>query len=221
MKCNFRSVRNPHVNQKGVVLFIALVVLIAMSIAGVALVRSTDTANIISGNFAFRQAALQESDVGVDAAFLALNDALSANYIANKNANAAPRYYATMQTPATAPALNANGAPSYINNMSSTDAVGAADVYATGVGPNGNRVRYVIERMCNLIPPANTAPPSTAAQISANCLTYNPASVSNSSRNALRIKLEGIATGNVYYRVTVRVDGPRNTVSIAQAIVRV
>lgn len=221
MKYHHHSFKWGQKKERGVVLFIALIVLVAMTIAAVALVRSTDTANIISGNFAFRQAALQESDVGIDAAFLALNDALNASYIANKNANSAPRYYATMQTSSTTLALNANGAPTFINNMSPTDTVGSADVYAAGVGPNGNRVRYVIERMCKLVTVSPEVPPSTAAQISANCLTYNPASVSNSSRNALRIKLGGIATGNVYYRVTVRVDGPRNTVSIAQAIVRV
>jgi Tfp pilus assembly protein PilX len=216
MKSEFRSARQRYSHEKGVVLFIALIVLIAMSIAAIALVRSTDTANIISGNFAFKQAALQEGDVGLDVGFLALNDALSVNFIANKNADAAPRYFATMQTAATG--LDPNGAPNFINAMTPADAVGAADVYAGGVGPNGNRVRYVIERMCNLV---GGVPPSTAAQISANCITYTPASVSNSSRNSMRVRLNPVTTGNVYYRITVRVDGPRNTVSISQAIVRV
>ena len=46
--------RNPG-GQSGVVLFIALIVLVAMSLAGVALVRSVDTNLLIAGNLAFKQ----------------------------------------------------------------------------------------------------------------------------------------------------------------------
>ena len=55
--------------QSGVVLVISLIVLVALTLAGLALVRSTDTGNVISGNFAFRMAALQSVDTGVEAAF--------------------------------------------------------------------------------------------------------------------------------------------------------
>ena len=42
--------------QQGVILFIALIVLVAMSLAGIALMRSVDTNVLIAGNLAFRQA---------------------------------------------------------------------------------------------------------------------------------------------------------------------
>lgn len=202
--------------QRGVVLFIALIVLIVMTMASIALIRSTDTVNVIAGNIAFRQAALQESDTGIDAAFRAMGDPLGAGYVANKAVSSAPRYYAVMQT------LGANGAPTLIYDMLPSDAVGNADVYGTtnGFGPNGNRVRYVVERMCNPVA-GGTAAPASEAEIKANCITYQPGSMSNSSRNAGRIKLNAVTLPNVYYRVTVRVDGPRGTVSIAQSIVRV
>lgn len=214
MKPNIRFPVRSRKSQQGVVLFIALIVLVAMSLAGIAMIRSTDTGNVIAGNIAFRQAALQESDTGVNAAFLALSDALGAGYIANKAAtNLAPRYYPVMQ------ALGTNGAPTSVNNMTSSDAVGTADVYAAGVGTNGNRVRYVIERMCTLN--AANQPPATSADIAAYCIVYTPGSTDNSSRNAGRIKMAAVSTTNVYYRVTIRVDGPRNTVSMAQAMVRI
>lgn len=218
MKPNIRLTVRSRKSQQGVVLFIALIVLVAMSLAGIALIRSTDTGNVIAGNIAFRQAALQESDTGVNAAFLALSDALGAGYIANKAAtNLAPRYYPVMQ------ALGTNGAPTAVNNMTSSDAVGTADVYAAGIGTNGNRIRYVIERMCTLTPagPGGGLPPATSAEILANCIVYTPGSTDNSSRNAGRIKMAAVSTTNVYYRVTIRVDGPRNTVSMAQAMVRI
>ena len=39
--------------QSGVVLFISLIILVAMSLAGIALIRSVDTSNLIAGNLAF------------------------------------------------------------------------------------------------------------------------------------------------------------------------
>jgi hypothetical protein len=54
--------------QRGSALFIALISLVTMTLAGIALVRSVDTINLISGNFSFRQAALHASDLGVEAA---------------------------------------------------------------------------------------------------------------------------------------------------------
>ena len=42
--------------QRGLVLFFALIALVAMSLAALALVRSVDTSTLISGNLAFRQA---------------------------------------------------------------------------------------------------------------------------------------------------------------------
>lgn len=210
----------PH--QEGVVLFIALVVLVAMTMSGLALMRSTDTANVIAGNVAFKQAALQEADVGIEAAFLALSDPLAVGYIPNKNATATPRYYALMETPATN--LRSSGMPASVHEMKADDAVDAdADLYATandGVGPSGNRVRYVIERLCGPVP-ATGEPPATPDEVLSNCLVYTPASVSNSSQNSGRIKLNPISLTTVYYRVTVRVDGPRNTLSITQATLRI
>ncbi len=65
--------------QKGVVLFIALIVLVALTMAGIALVRSVDTANIIAGNLAFKEGTLQAADLGVEAAVTALPDIVTNN----------------------------------------------------------------------------------------------------------------------------------------------
>ena len=61
-------------DQRGVVLFIALIVLVAMSLAGIAIMRSVDTGNLISGNVAFKQGTLSAADRGVDDAFKYLKD---------------------------------------------------------------------------------------------------------------------------------------------------
>lgn len=205
--------------QSGVVLFIALVVLVAMTMGGLALMRSTDTANVIAGNVAFRQAALQEADVGTETAFRVLSDPLVGGYINNKNTTAKPRYYATMEV------LRPSGMPKVVYGMKADDAVDIhADVYATGdggIGPSGNRVRYVIERLCRQTDDTPPSSPATPEEMLVNCLVYTPASVSNSSQNSAKIKLNPISLTTFYYRVTVRVDGPRNTLSITQATLRI
>lgn len=63
-----RRLLRPAGSQSGVALIMVLIMLAAMAIAGVALVRIVDSANVISGNFAFRQATLNIADLGVEAA---------------------------------------------------------------------------------------------------------------------------------------------------------
>jgi len=76
--------------QRGVVLIIALIVLVAMTLAGIALVRSVDTSNIIAGNMAFQQSATHLGDVGAETAIAWLR----ANPILLSNDNASNGYTA-------------------------------------------------------------------------------------------------------------------------------
>lgn len=197
--------------QTGVVLFIALIVLVAMTLAGIALVRSVDTGNVVAGNIAFRQAAVQEADLGIDAALASL-----ATTPLTSNSGV---YYATRQPLAT------NGVPAALNSMKPNDAIGAGDVYPAngGYGPAGNRVRFLIERMCDMVPgvgAGSPTPPATAADVKTYCITYSPTGEVGGSQNALNINLGAVAADNVYYRASIRVDGPRNTVSMIQAMLR-
>ncbi len=52
--------------ERGTALFVALIMLVAMSIAAVSLVRSVNTTVVVSGNLAFQQAALQAADYGIE-----------------------------------------------------------------------------------------------------------------------------------------------------------
>jgi large-conductance mechanosensitive channel len=54
--------------ERGVVLFIALLVMVALSLAGIALIRSADTATIVAGNLAFKQAAAAAVDRSIEQA---------------------------------------------------------------------------------------------------------------------------------------------------------
>ena len=84
-----RSGSVPASRERGVVLFIALIVMVALSLAGIALIRSADTATIVAGNLAFKQAAASAVDRSVEQAVQDLFDprpdpATSKPAIANK-----------------------------------------------------------------------------------------------------------------------------------------
>src|SRR6266446_10692864 len=63
--------------QGGTILIIALIVLVAMTLAGIATMRSVDTATITAGNIGLRQSALNAADQGLVAAFALLSTPLA------------------------------------------------------------------------------------------------------------------------------------------------
>ncbi|MBU6459598.1 MAG: pilus assembly protein PilX [Proteobacteria bacterium] len=166
-------------------LFIALIALVTMTLAVIALIRSVDTANTIAGNMAFRQAAREVSDTGIEAAYSALPNILATS----EEADIPNEYFATMQP------VDANGVPTTVNwqNVPSTNESGYA-------------VQYIIERLCN--------GPLPVTDIQTQCLS-DP-NGANGSNKAGAIVFS--SSNRIYYRVTVRVTGPRNTMSMAQAI---
>ena len=63
---------------RGIVLFVALLVMVALSIAGVALMRSTDAATAVTGNLVLKQAASLAVDRGIERAVHAVWEATPA-----------------------------------------------------------------------------------------------------------------------------------------------
>src|SRR4029434_10585493 len=58
--------------QRGIVLFIALIVMVAMTLAAIALIRSVDTTNTAVGNLAFRQSSILPANYAVETAVASL-----------------------------------------------------------------------------------------------------------------------------------------------------
>lgn len=179
-----------HRSQRGVVLVIALIALVALSLAGIAMVRSTDTGNVISGNMAFRTAALHTVDTGVEAALIEITSTFAGAPTVPVTTSAG-RYFPVITD--TAPA---DGLPD----------VTWSSVPGTNV--QGNTVRWVVERLCS----TNV---STADQIKENCAVI---SQSTGNSNAEPDNAPAL-NQNPGYRITIRVEGPRNTVAMAQATV--
>ncbi len=193
--------------QHGVVLFIALIVLVALTMAGIALVRSVDTSNVIAGNLAFKQGTVQGADLGIERAVAVLPTIISTSLESNQlfaSGSAAPNnywYYATRRED------DANGIPTTktFGSAGTATAINWANV-PTAATSYGNTVQVVIDRLCK--------GPAPVTDIQGNCFADDP--VAGGTKKAGGVVFSG--TTVVYYRVTVRVVGPRNTTSVVQAI---
>ena len=209
-----RRSKFPHIKalkQHGLVLFLALVALVVLSLAAVALIRSVDTGTLIAGNIAFKQAATTSADAGVDAAIaqlIAMRDSNGSKNVLNDSTHTfnitdtgtRPGYFSSAD-----PVLNLTADATWndVNNV------------LVGTDASGNTVRYIIQRMCR-----------TADQAieTAGCLF----STSTEDNGEQRVKYpKDICDGpgcpvpgqTPQLRVTVRVSGPKNTVSYVQAFV--
>ena len=185
--------------QRGVILFVALIVLVAMSLAGIALMRSVDTNVLIAGNLAFRQGATLAGDFAFeDPKDGARQWLLDPNNTDSLKQDKSPFYRASWQ-----PGVNLLAESFWADPCPSCKDL--------GIDASGNRVRYVIHRMCETAGDQNVA--------ATNCIKVPSTDTLASTKGAVGYGTQGLQTASsTYYRITVRIDGPRNTVSYVQAM---
>jgi type IV pilus assembly protein PilX len=202
--------------QQGVVLMIALIVLVVMTIAGIALVRSVDTGNLVAGNLAFKQGATLAADAGTESAISWLNPlngsgTLYQNDISNG-------YYATSLTELD---------PTNANSSDTLPAVDWENNNCAGIPNNGqcfkpapsittendNTVSYLITRLCQVVGDPNAS--------GNTCATYQASNSTSPKRGELKYgedkRFEPLP--GPYYRIVSRTKGPRNTLSFTETIV--
>ncbi|MFA7281445.1 MAG: hypothetical protein WC100_15275 [Sterolibacterium sp.] len=190
----------PRIRQRGVILMISMIVLVAMTLAGIALVRSVDTSNIIAGNLAFQQAAINAGDVGTETAVTWLQNNVAGTTL--QQSIPAQGYVASRQDPAAGQSWDAF----WTNTL-----VPAGQVVALTQDANtGNTVSYTIQRMCAQV--GDPAVPLTDCAV-----LQTVGSSAGSSKGSGVIALQ--YNSQVYYRITSRIVGPRNTVAYVQTIV--
>lgn len=195
--------------QRGVSLFIALVALVLMTIAGFSLMRSVDTGNVIAGNMAFRDVTVHSADLGIETAAAYVNTTVAPSpdgnlpngcVVATATALGTCRYTARVQ------AELANGVPRI--NWSSAN--------IPAVAANGVTYQYVVERLCNPDAAVSVTLGQAAKNDIAKELCATRVIQSGGSHKPGAPPVSPIVP--VKYRVTVRVTGPRNTVSTVQTI---
>lgn len=188
------SIYRRHASERGVVLLLCLIVLVVLLAGGVAVVRSMNTSLSSAGNLAFKRDLVNQGEQAADAVLkLFATGALStsgADLVSVKAQN----YSATRLD------TNERGIPRALLSNTEFDTVGTSsnDIQDTS-RKDQIKVRYVIDRLCN----------ATGAPSKSNCV-YAPAttdvrggSVQESSRPPPPKAL--------VYRLSIRVDGPRDT----------
>lgn len=184
--------------QRGVVLIIALIALVAMTLAAIGLVRSHSAGSLIAGNMAFKQDTIQNTDRAIEMAL----DWMAANLAATQESDVANQYFALEQP------VDSLGVPTTINwsAVPCRDNAGNA-IACNTVAPGDSRIQYVIDRLCQGSLPV--------IDKDANCV-QDQATGGGSKRAGVPVFA---GTGMIYYRVTARVEGARGTTTVAQAIV--
>lgn len=197
--------------QRGIVLFIALIVMVAISLAAIGLVRSVDTTSMAIGNLSFRQSSVLPANWAIEAAAAAvLKDANPGGVALVTNTNAdmsAQNYYATHNQTWD----DKYGVPQPLQTQ--TVAWSLPRKFSDGL-VTGTTITYVIERMCN---PNAVVIPADHSPAASWCDMMSPKPAPGETIND---RSSGKITEYPFYRVTVRVDGPQNTVSFVQAMLR-
>lgn len=199
---------SPRSNQRGVVLFIALIVLVAMTLAGLAMFRQVGTGIIIAGNLAFKDNATSVSDLGIETgrAWLVgqssgtLQSDVASGYCSSWQPNFDP---------------TTHGWTGAANCAAGVGMPSSGSVQVTADDGTGNEVRYVVHRLCRCTGALNAVCPDGQPQ---ECSTLGSAGAGGSKGGGQYGVLPLANTMQPYFRITVRTAGPRNTVSYVQAV---
>ena len=205
-------------SSRGVSLIFALLTLMALSLAALALVRSVDTGALVLGNLGFKQETTANGDFATRQAIAYLN---SLGDVTNDIGNHG--YFASSND-----AVDVTGQQQPKNltrALINWDQDGCAYAPAGTFGPctmhpsdviqinDSTTARYVIFRLCPSTGPSGAGnicvtPPSGSADVSGGYRGQNYATQ----------KLPGKGAG-AYFRIVVRVVGPRNTTSFVETVV--
>jgi hypothetical protein len=177
--------------ERGAVMFVAVVVLLMMTLAGVAMMRQMRSELSIAGNLAFKQNATAAADRGTEAA---RDWYAGQTLIALRNDAAGDGYFSSF------PADSDEVDPAELPWNQARSVV-------TDDGA-GNRVDYLVHRLCTL---ANTAEDDPAQQCAGTLVNHG-------SAKACGYPCPSASEFRPYFRVTTRVRGPRNTLSYVQVV---
>ncbi len=185
--------------QSGVVLLIALIAVAILAIGTVALFRSSDAALFNAGNLAFKRDMTNRGELGIVAAKAALTSGALNQESTRQNDQLASGYYATMQ------ATGTHGVP---NALIGYQPAKATTPLPTINGGDGITIYYMIDRLCNAL---GSTDPSNACVVSSI----------GSAKGGTVLPYRGQAQppSVPVYRISVRVDGPRNSQTFLQTTV--
>ena len=190
---NQRPQRSPIARaQRGVVLVVALIVLVAMTLAGIAMVRQISSGVGIAGNIGFRQNATSAADYGAEVAraFVTSPASIASGLV---NDSAADGYSSSA------------GAANVDFTQAAAWPTGSFKVVDNPADNTGNKISYQIHRMCK---DAN----KSAIDPTNNCVMAPTVGLKPVTLGAAQLP----DPGQPYFRTTVRVQGTRGATSFVQ-----
>lgn len=198
-------------------LLLALIMLVAMTLAGIALYRQIGTGLIIARNLSFKRTAAVAADRGIESARTWLLGQTQATLEQGSAANGYfPAWCNISLRNDNIPDANNDGTADDCGNTPAPSDFDPSTfdwtkgVQATANDGAGNEVRYVVHRLCETPGGLNAA--------GQQCVTIGSAGA-GASKTAATYGTQALAnTSQPYFRVTSRVLGPTNTVVYTQAI---
>ena len=200
----------------GAGLVVALVMLIVMSMSALALVRAVSTSVLVAGNFAFRQAAVMAAEAGSEAAVIWLTARARLPDLYSDQPNQG--YYASLPD-----GLDISGSATADSKIAidwdKDECNSRSDVTCVSASPDmtedeaGQVIQYVIHRLCRS---------AGSSEDSANsCLLYRDGNQMSPKKGQFSYGASSrFKVGSaVYYRITTRVRGPRNTIVFVQTLI--
>ena len=191
--------------QRGVVLIFSLLVLLILAIGAVAILRSTNSSLLSSGNLAFHRDLVNQAEQAVSTVMTEFKTGGPPLGGVTTTASVLAANYSAVTL-----ATNPQGVPLVL--LGDDTVFGA--VGTPGLVPAGNdlpgrtsdvKIRYVIDRLCIAVPPTVTA--------SINACVQSTGLPTGGTANRNTAVAPPSAT---VYRISVRIDGPRNTQAFLQ-----
>jgi type IV pilus assembly protein PilX len=188
--------------QRGVIMLVTLLALVIMLVGAVALVRSFNSSLFMAGNLAFKRDLVNQAE-RASAVVLARLDTGGLNTRAARAASSVALNYSAAMLP-----TNDQGIPlALLSGVTfATVASAANDIVVAGQGVT---VRYVVDRLCNAV--GNEVTLGTA-----NCTVGPTPDARGGSASDINV---ATLQPQVLYRVSIRVDGPRNTQAFFQTTI--
>ncbi|MCF8149844.1 MAG: hypothetical protein K9K30_05455 [Burkholderiaceae bacterium] len=192
--------------QRGVALIIALIMLTAMMMSGIALFRKIGAGAMIAGNLTFTSAAISAAELGSESGRTWLTSQ-TASGLYGAAAGYFPATCYSVNTHITTD-VNCNNSGAPVFDPVSFDWATFSTLSTADDGA-GNEIRYVIHRLCRMT--------GELDKIGQECILSQSATGGSGGKSNVTYNTQSISsTMKPYYRITTRVRGPRNSLAYTQ-----
>lgn len=194
-----RTLRAARQGERGVVLLVTLLALVIMLLGAVALLRSFSASTTLAGNLAFKRDLVNQAERAAVVAMATLQTGALAGEAARAAHLQASNYRAAMLP------TNDQGIPLALLSDAAFTAVASAanDIV---VAEQAVRLRWVLDRLCT--------DPGTELVLGTDRCTVGP--TPDARGGSASDPVVATQQPQVLYRLSIRVDGPRNTQAFFQ-----